>query len=197
MKHTYYKMIMVFCVVILTGITGADLFAAQAPPYSGDLQHTQTPQWPDVKADGQITLYNLQDWKKSAYLPPLPSYPDPPAAGVQYQIWAYVRYSGFPDGGPYPFFVRIEVDNFFFEEIEDVAYGPSHGLTSVKTSKLWKATPGTHTIKYIVDCKNNIAEGPINAGNNSHSETFNVPFPRLDIKPPIEKNINPAIPRAR
>ena len=44
MKQTYYKMIMVFCVVILTGITGADLFAAQQlKPPSGVSQHTQTP----------------------------------------------------------------------------------------------------------------------------------------------------------
>ena len=197
MKQTYYKMIIVFFVIILTGITGADLFSSQAPPSSGDSEHNQPPQWPDVRADGQITLYNLNDWKKSAYLPPIPNYADPPVAGVQYPIWAYVRYSGFPKGGPYPFSVRIEVDNAFFEEVADVAYGPSNGLMHVSTSKLWKATPGTHTIKYIVDSKNEIAEGPVNETNNSFSITFNVPFPSIDIKPPIEKNIRPIIPKAR
>jgi hypothetical protein len=63
------------------------------------------------------------------------------------------------------------------------------------TSKAWTATPGNHMLKVIADSKNDIAEGNVNELNNTFSKTLNVSLP--PIKPPVDININPAIPRAK
>jgi len=59
----------------------------------------------------------------------------------------------------------------------------------------WKATPGTHIVVFTADSKNDIAEGIEHELNNTQSITVIVPFP--PIKPPVDININPAIPRAK
>jgi hypothetical protein len=44
----------------------------------------------------------------------------------------------------------------------------------------WTAAPGSHTIKCILDSKNDIGEGPQNELNNTKSITVNVPWPQID-----------------
>jgi hypothetical protein len=44
----------------------------------------------------------------------------------------------------------------------------------------WKATPGTHTVVFTADSKNDIGEGPQNEINNTKTITITVPLPAID-----------------
>jgi hypothetical protein len=60
----------------------------------------------------------------------------------------------------------------------------------------WKAVPGTHTITFVVDSKNDIYE--LNEFNNAKSITLTVPFSVPEgIKEMRDININPVIPRGK
>lgn len=96
-----------------------------------------------------------------------------------------------------PFYGKITLDGNTLIEKEMTNYDPNclgnmwDGLFGVS----WKATPGTHIVVFTADSKNDIAEGIEHELNNTQSITVIVPFP--PIKPPVDININPAIPRAK
>lgn len=190
MKYTYYKMIVVFCVVVLTGISGADLFAAQAPP-PGDSQPIQAPQWPDVSIGGcsrYIAGKTFEPYEAN----------DQVYFNCDIYVCGCVQTLSFSN--------KIEMDNILLEEIEAPIFtinkppdcSPDRcTFVGISTSKFWKATLGNHTFKLTMDSKNDISEGTQNELNNTFSKTINVSIPRIDIKPPVEKDIKPVIPKAR
>jgi hypothetical protein len=83
---------------------------------------------------------------------------------------------------------RIDIDGVFFYEKEG-SWVPSMNNNPQSCSpencqskawtgtETWKATPGNHTIKCILDSKTNIGEGLLHELNNTKSITVNVPFP--------------------
>ena len=103
---------------------------------------------------------------------------------------------------------RVDIDNALFYEKEGAwipaGNNPPNCIPGGCSSQLfyagtWTATAGSHTIKCILDSKNDIVEGPQNEFNNAKSITINVPWPRIDkmkdiqTKPPLPI----PVPRAR
>jgi hypothetical protein len=82
---------------------------------------------------------------------------------------------------------RVDIDGILYYEEERYWLPPQNvkpncqqeNRTSAAFSpSKWTATPGSHTIKCILDSKNNMAEG--HELNNTKSVTVNVPLPALD-----------------
>jgi hypothetical protein len=84
---------------------------------------------------------------------------------------------------------RVDIDDILYYEEERYWLPPTNvkpncqqeNRTSAAFSPAkWTATPGSHTIKCILDSKNDIAEGTQNELNNSQSITVNVPLPAIE-----------------
>ena len=82
---------------------------------------------------------------------------------------------------------RVDIDGILYYEEERYWLPPTNvnpnchqeNRTSDAFSPAkWTATPGSHTIKCILDSKNNMAEG--HELNNTDSVTVNVPLPQID-----------------
>jgi hypothetical protein len=83
---------------------------------------------------------------------------------------------------------RADIDDVLLNEKEAVWVPVGNTLPDCEggcrsnafSGGIWTATPGSHTIKCILDSKNDIGEGPQNELNNTKSITINVPLPQID-----------------
>jgi hypothetical protein len=169
--------------------------AQQTIPSSGVSQPVK---WPEIRPYPNI-YFHASDLSQSANIEPGKVW-RPVLALVTYKIQTNFAYgSCFPALANRPFFIRIEIDNVLFEEQrftwDESAACPEGTIVTTETTRTWTASYGTHTIKVIVDSKDDIVEGPAHEANNTLIIPFEVARP--DIKLPIEKNISPVIPRAR
>jgi hypothetical protein len=81
---------------------------------------------------------------------------------------------------------RVDIDGVLYYEEERYWLPPQNvkpncqqenRTSAVFSPSKWTATPGSHTIKCILDSKNNMAEGTQNELNNTKAITITVPLP--------------------
>jgi len=158
-------------------------FVVGAPPSSQPLSKSPQakPIFPDIHA------YKIE------------GLPESPKSGQIVYLKGYYSVTGCASK---PFFGKIEVDGQIIgEEKELKNWCPDCTNPNCKLwwdyflQVQWKVVPGKHTITFTADSKNNISEGLKNELNNKKSITITVPFPI--IKPPVDININPVIPKDR
>ena len=171
--------------LVIAGMAGLSFAAppGSQPPSSAN---TVPMVFPDL---GLIEVLALNDTHPMA----------PPSQGDQIRILCNYKVCGCTQKS---FFSnRVDIDNALFYEKEDAWMPAMNNPPNCKPGNCWSvvfsptihwtATSGSHTIKCILDSKNDIVEGPVNEYNNTKSITINVPLPRIDkmkdiqTKPPI------------
>ena len=196
MKDTKTLFRIALAMLFITGMAGLS-FAA--PPGSQPPSSANTV--PMVFPDVRMIQVSLQVTHPNGTGSATPS-----AAGDQVRVTCEYIICGCAQKTTY--YNRLDLDGTIYREQEfgtpmenlPPNCSPGHCVSAVfGTGAAWTATAGSHTIKCILDSKNDISEGPVNEYNNTKSITVNVPLPRIDkmkdiqTKPPIPI----PVPRAR
>jgi hypothetical protein len=81
-----------------------------------------------------------------------------------------------------PFYGKITLDGTILieQEMKNIAPNCEMNMWDALFGVSWKATPGTHTIVFTADSKNDIGEGPVNEYNNTKTMTLTVPLPAIE-----------------
>jgi hypothetical protein len=177
---TYYRITIAILVMMISIIISQGAFAAEAMP-GRETMKPQTKQTPDVKPSS------------------LEAMPGSPQAGQIVSLKGIYEVTGCISD---PFYGKMEVDGQIIGEEQELdnmcpncAHPSCHNKWDWYLVVPWEAVPGSHTITFTVDSKNNISEGVINETNNTKSITVNVPMP--DIQVPEKIHRKPIIPRRK
>jgi hypothetical protein len=162
----YYRITTAILVMIISIIISQASFTAEVTPGT-ETHKPQKKPTPDIKA------YKLE------------ALPESPKAGQIIYLKGYYEVTGCVSN---PFFGKIEVDGQIIgEEQELINFCPDctnpncYYMWDYFLKDTWEAVPGSHTITFTADSKNNISEGLINETNNMKSITVNVPMPDIRV----------------